>query len=747
MNDGSVGIVADRPTVPASGGYRSRALLAIGICVCCSAGLLLTAGKEINQAGYVDPYIYAGYINDYPALLARFATTYYSERIAFIYPERLLSHLFGVEGGYLAFRFTALAAATAAVFAVGSRFYGFAPAVLAAVWLAFTPWLPSALSWTYPDGAAVVYVLVGVACLVVPTRRRLIWHIVAGSALALAVNCNLFLLVICGLIGPSWALLYRRERISWLAQAILSLAVGFFGTFLILALLFYLRFPAYGFTFELRSIQEAIAELGGKQQVWYEPLSSAIWEDHDFKLLIPITLLLVTFAAITLRSTTTRAVSGSPGFGVFAFSYLGSIICLFLIFHFGLHGFALTDYAYNIFALPSCVLALIVVGGEAERRGGRILGTFALYAGSALILLGWLAYPILPHLHIASSFYFWAAVAVATAAAAVTTRRISAAAAVLIGGVALLSMSFYQTAFYQIRTASPGEEAVEWDIYRGGIFLQRFVDANVPPSQTLGFWYTGDHGSYLNSIQSMYLWGYSRVFSENSIGMPLIDEQFRDKIISGLVPPPRAHPIRALILLGTSDAETDAGLDALKAAGLPFGDVTVLRTHFQGQLWAYTAALIEMNPPTKTIGPLLRDVPIANLNDHDRLALSVASFSPANGASVSLRADALHLTTADRQWSYSLTAQLRSKLESVHGRIIVHVRLQVEDGKVGIAVSTIGSLSKLIGEVGVDAAPEIQDVVLEIPDASAADLLIFRNQSPSGSSRALVYSVDVVRPK
>ena len=78
-------------------------------------------------------------------------------------------------------------------------------------------------------------------------------------------------------------MLYRRER---MARAIL-LAVGFFGTFLILALLFYLRFPAYGFTFELRSIQEAIAEL---KTSLVRAAVFRIWEDHDFKLLIPILL-------------------------------------------------------------------------------------------------------------------------------------------------------------------------------------------------------------------------------------------------------------------------------------------------------------------------------------------------------------------------------------------------------------------------------------------------------------------------
>jgi hypothetical protein len=745
MKNESVGIAADRPTELAVRLYRSRVLIAIGFGLCCAAGLLLTAGKELNQAAYVDPYIYAGYIHDYPALLARFGTTYYSERIAFIYPERLLTHLFGLEGGYFAFRFAALAAAIAAVFAVGLRFYGYAPAILAAVWLAFTPWLPRSLFWTYPDGAAVVYLLVGAAFLLVPIQRRLIWHVVAGAAFALAVDCNLFLLLICGLVGPGWAFFYRREGINWLARAILALAVGFFATYLALALLFYLRFPAYGFSFELRSIQEAITELGGKQKIWYAPLSSAIWEDHDFKLLIPVTLLLATFAVIARRSATVRAPTDCTDFGVFAVIYLASIICLFLLFHFGLHGFVLTDYAYTVFALPSCVLALIVLGGEAERRGGRIFGMPALYGGSALILLWWLAYPILPHLQIASSFYFWVAVAVATVTAAIASRRIAVTAMVLIGGTALLSLCLYQTSYYQIRTASPDEETTQWDIYHGGIFLQQFVNANIQPSQALGFWYTGDHDSYLNSVQSMYLWLYTRVFPENSTGMPLVDEQFRNRIARGM--PPVSLPIRALILLGLSDAETDVGLDALKAAGLPFGDVTIARTHFQGQLWGYTAVLIEMNPPTKTIGPLLRDVPVANLNDRDKLALSLASFRPVNGATISLLADALRLTTSNPQWSYSLTGKLQPELVSVHGSIVVRVRLQVAEGKVGVAVSTIGSISKFIREVGVDAAPEMREVDLEIPDASAADLLILRNQSPSGRSRAVVYSVDLLRPK
>ena len=264
LNKDSLETATGRLTAFAIGVCRSRLLLALVVGLCCSAGLVSTAGNALfNQAGSIDPFLYLGYIHDYQGLLARFGRTYYSTRIAFIYPEHVFAHFFGAEGGYLALRFIALASAAAAVFAIGMRFYGFAPALLAAVWLTFTPWLPRSLSWTYPDGVAVVYLLVGTALLVVPTRRRLICHVAAGAAFALAVNCNLFLLAICGLLGPGWAFFYRREGILWLARAVLALAAGFFATYLAMALFMYIEFPSYGLFFELVSIRTAISLFRG----------------------------------------------------------------------------------------------------------------------------------------------------------------------------------------------------------------------------------------------------------------------------------------------------------------------------------------------------------------------------------------------------------------------------------------------------------------------------------------------------
>ena len=128
-----------KATASEAGICRSQFLLAITLGLCCSAGLLLTANPTLNQAGLIDPYLYVGYTNDYAGLLERFGPTYYADRIAYIFPARAFNYLFGLEGGYFAFRFVALAAATASVFIIGLRFYGFTVALLGAVWLTFTP--------------------------------------------------------------------------------------------------------------------------------------------------------------------------------------------------------------------------------------------------------------------------------------------------------------------------------------------------------------------------------------------------------------------------------------------------------------------------------------------------------------------------------------------------------------------------------------------------------------------------------
>jgi len=92
-----------------------------------------------------------------------------------------------------------------------------------------------------------------------------------------------------------------------------------------------------------------------------------------------------------------------------------------------------------------------------------------------------------------------------------------------------------------------------------------------------------------------------------------------------------------------------------------------------------------------------------------------------------------------------LRVRILPRANSDYGAAVVRVRLQVEEGAVGVGVSIMGNASTLVREVSVYAAPAMEDVYLFLPDVSAAEYLFIRNESADGPSRVLVHSVDVLR--
>ena len=138
---------------------------------------------------------------------------------------------------------------------------------------------------------------------------------------------------------------------------------------------------------------------------------------------------------------------------------------------------------------------------------------------------------------------------------------------------------------------------------------------------------------------------------------------------------------------------------------------------------------------------------VQGLDSRDEIHLPLANFRPINGGIVSFPAEGLLLTTARQQWSYSLVEPLRLALGNVHGEVGVRMRFRVDEGVIGLAISSVGNISNLIRRVdGIRPAEGQQQVCVYIPDADAADLLIIQNELPSGASRAELESVELFRP-
>lgn len=118
---------------------RDVALAAVAILVAPIAWVL-AGGTSMLQAGVIDANVYTGYVNNYGVLLERYGLTYYSTRIATIFPERLLGDVIGRLPGYLAWHYLLAVASLGAIYGIARRFYGPPTAAVVTAMLATIPY-------------------------------------------------------------------------------------------------------------------------------------------------------------------------------------------------------------------------------------------------------------------------------------------------------------------------------------------------------------------------------------------------------------------------------------------------------------------------------------------------------------------------------------------------------------------------------------------------------------------------------
>jgi hypothetical protein len=698
---------------------------------------LLSARVTLMQAGSIDAFVYDGYALNYADTLTRYGPTYYSSRVAFIFLERLFGYLFGLEPGYFALRYVALAAAAGSAYAIATRYFSVTVGLLTCAWLCLVPWLARSVLTTYVDGVACVYLLAGIAFVLAPKQLRTAGHFAAGATFALAVNCNLVIVAVIAVFMPAWAYLQQTQGFARIARDALVIAGGFVFAYLCLTIAMRIAYPQFGWFFESTTVKFAFAMAGGVAANWFVPLDQIIKNPAHSYLLMPAGFAAVV-AILSSRILLTHAekkilAREQRNFVVASAIFLLGVITLALGLHLFLKVAWLSLHYYCIYFLPACILALISVAGVAEARLGAEKFRILAIGNITLIAVIWLAEPRVPaiwtHLDLGNVGVFFCVAAILVTS--ISWTRSPAASACVTTGLVIIALSTYLSqrahdgAKLQNLAVEPSERSrLEWDVYEGAVFLEKFVSAHLRPDQVVGFWYSNEKRHVeINSVQSVFLWGYSRLGSvtRSDPGMPLVNQAFTASV-SGTP---------YVVLLGLTRDEVEGGLEALRQAGFAYKELE--RQRFEGRVWGYTADLISLIPPARTLGSLLFSVPLARMQT-------------TNGGSTTAGPDGLWLVTATPQWAYSLSGQVLQDQQPPNGPIIVRTRVRVSEGALGISVSAKSDISKLIQEIFVTASEELQTADLDIPIANDAGSLIFRNVSPNGASRAVIESVNVYHP-
>ncbi len=98
---------------------------------------------------------------------------------------------------------------------------------------------------------------------------------------------------------------------------------------------------------------------------------------------------------------------------------------------------------------------------------------------------------LLPNVAAVSDIWHWLILGAATVAAAAMRLGRHALAGIGTCAITLVVYPSFNGTGHQLRLSGAEDRAVkEGDVYKGALFLQRFIGLHVPPQVPLGFWYS-----------------------------------------------------------------------------------------------------------------------------------------------------------------------------------------------------------------------------------------------------------------
>jgi hypothetical protein len=513
--------------------------------------------RLIVQNGAIDPYVYTGYIHNFHDLLERYGPTYYGVRFGHILPARMLASLFGAIPGYLLWRYLVVLAGSVPFYVLLRQRYGRTLAMTVVTVLVTSPFLARTVLWDYPSATAVPCLLGAVCLLQLEHRCRRLLDLGAGFLAGVMLHSNVFgiapLVVFVGAYGVAWVLSGRggsvlAGRLAWFAVGpILLTAAGwlYYGSLLKRwdiwsSTAFVVSFLVKGGTTEWRTVDPS-------------------WVLKNWSVLTPPLLTVMALLASVGKRISIQAVALGTGAACAA--------SLLYIHQFFLNGNTLELLNYFSYALPSlCLLLALVVAAIWERSspGARIVSGSILVACSAG---PWILYsrewPVLALM----TFERHLLLAIVALTLVVLTRMLVSRRTIMpiLASAALglmLFSGFVQSLYSAAVQSRLHPRHSEEDVYRVALQFIRAVPRLSERPGLIRFWYS-DEPPYnpMWSIQSTFLWGYSRLHAEGR-GLPDLGKEELALV--------RAPDLKWLTLLAERREQIEIARAALTANGVRY---------------------------------------------------------------------------------------------------------------------------------------------------------------------------------
>lgn len=486
--------------------------------------LLLGPYSNFSAAGYLDPWIYTGYFTHFSYLMHHWGVTYYVSRLPWIVPGLLVFKVVNPAAASVLLNALIMASSISAVYFIVFWHYGTMPAMLGCIALMTNPYFVYGLAWDYPDGPAIAYALLALACFLRPSPKVLPSGVAGGACLALSGYTNLAgLPVLLGILMiPLWR---YRQSFKRLVREAVHIVVGGSAVTIMLAVVGKLLIGTFlFFTPQISMILYTRAHPDYLRNMWG---AGYAWIPDAYRLFPPLFILFLGGLLLVKRRNRGNAFIGS-------YLCLVATCVLFCIFEFGLHNVGLrVPYCSTYLMGPLAVVTGLIFGELFPRlRDTTDAGPSAPIspvnlAGSIAVGLVGLALPFLYRYGprpLFSRREFWAGMLIVALLAAVCVILIQ----VLTRGrqwftyavaSCLILVGLFVGPAYDRGLGYVWSDA-NWVTFQTVMRIEGLVDSGVAPDRRVRFWFDTDESlpsaepglpklSYLfDSAYSLYLWGW-----------------------------------------------------------------------------------------------------------------------------------------------------------------------------------------------------------------------------------------------
>ncbi len=713
---------------------RQIHLIAVSFLILCALLSFSIVPNKISQNNWLDTYMYTSLIYDYGNVVDRYGATYYPTRIAHIIPASVIHSIFGYEFGYYIHKATFISLSVVAVYFIASAFLSPVFSILLGVWAAFNPQLIRAFLWDHYEGSALLYLLLAMAFSLWGLRCKKSsfgFLGVAGSFFALSVNCNPTLLAIGGSFALSWIYLQLKSeiKIKDLILRVIFFLIGFCLCYSVMISYMRINYPVYGVFFEDVTWKTVIWGVKGGAKNWFFPFSK-LMENKIYYALSPA-FLLISLLFLLLK---TRRL---PNLNLLVAAIINlAVLCAFYAYsHLVVKSDMIGLFYYNIYSLPAMMFGFIALFANVHSKELKNSPIYLVTATVFLLLISWCFYPIF---HATLQAISWKALIIIFVVLSILlllkNSLIKLIATFMLLVVAAL-VPYLQGTYSAIHNANDDVVTTEKDVYAGAINLIDIVKKYAPIDYgPVGFWYENEWPtSSLNSIQSTFLWGYSRIHSPDpdldKIGMPSMTDVTRENIFK----------YRFLVLMSEKKEVVDSGFKAISK--LPLIVFKIKEGRFQGKKFGYDYLILKIKKPGEMPSRPSDELGLETI----KMDISRLHSNPNwKESELVMSNDGISVKTPDKPWNYAALFPLDVKSQC-NNKKWCWIRVTFGDisGTPTISLFNLKE-NKIEFETKLKSKFDYREIFFQLSEPEKYTHLLIRNSGRDSASEIGIKNIDLI---